>query len=78
MEPLIHRPNDTCQDALEDLFMCMAATIEDSLMQSGAKPGVDYSYLDLYKLASPFVLHTYKLPEANIHYRCSWPHYYDK
>jgi hypothetical protein len=71
--PLLPRPSATDITALEDLFLCMAATIEDSLLQAGAEPGIDYSRLDLYKLAQPFVLHTYKQPKADVAFVASWP-----
>lgn len=41
---------------MSDLLMVMARNVEDSLIQSGAKAGKDYTYLDLYKLASPYAL----------------------
>lgn len=47
-------------DSLQDCFYLTAASIEQSLMQSGAQPGIDYTRLDLYKLAQPFVLQKFK------------------
>jgi hypothetical protein len=72
-KPLLPRPTLTDPTTLDDLFLCIAATIEDSLMGAGAIPGKDYSRLDLYRLAQPFVLHTYSLPETNICFTNSWP-----
>ena len=71
--PLLPRPTTTDTSTLDDLFLCMAATIEDSLISAGATPGRDYSILDLYRLAQPFALHTYTLPEADITFTASWP-----
>jgi hypothetical protein len=38
-------------DSLTDLLMIAARDIEDAMVQSGAVPGKDYTYLELYKLA---------------------------
>jgi hypothetical protein len=69
---LISRPTGSSIGMLEDLMLCMAATIEDSLFQAGAVPG-DYSILDLYKLAQPFCLELFK--KNNISFIDSWPSY---
>lgn len=50
-------------DAFPDAFHVTAGIIEDSLMQAGATPGKDYTILDLYRLAQPFVLHRYQAGE---------------
>ena len=42
-----------------------AEIIEDSLIKAGAKPGTDYTILDLFKLAQPFLLHRYKNGELS-------------
>ena len=55
-EKLIPSFDSTDTSTLEDLVMQMAKTFEDSLFQAGANPGVDYTYMDLYKLAQPFAL----------------------
>src|SRR5262249_6076275 len=34
-------------------FTMIAKNIEDSMVKAGAEAGVDYTYLDLYKLAAP-------------------------
>lgn len=54
------------QQPLEDLLMVLAETIEDSLIQSGAKPGVDYTYLDLYQLANPYALEMFKSKSSKV------------
>ena len=60
------------QTAFEDFFMVIAKNIEDSLIQSGAVAGKDYSYIDLYNLAQPFVLERFKsMPD--FHFSLSWP-----
>jgi hypothetical protein len=56
---------------LGDEFLAIAHTIETSLMDSGAVPGQDYNILDLYKLAQPFVLDSYKKDELDFFYPTS-------
>ena len=55
---------------LEDCFLIIAKNIENSLLMVGARPGEDYTYLDLYKLAAPFVLHRFRKKELN--YEIAW------
>lgn len=73
MKPLLPRPAHTDPTTLEDLMLCLAATIEDSLLETGANPGVDYTILDLYKLAQPFALECWKDRKSDISYTTSWP-----
>lgn len=58
-----HHPNVDCS-YLQDNWLVTAKAIEEALINSGAKPNIDYTYLDLYKLAQPFVLHEFK--EGNL------------
>jgi hypothetical protein len=75
IEPLLSRPTATDVSSLQDLFTCIAATIENSLIENGAVPGTDYSRLNIYQLAQPFVLQMY---QNNIgSFTCSWPKYED-
>lgn len=37
----------------DDLLHCCAVTIEDSMLTSGGRPGVDYIFMDLFTLALP-------------------------
>jgi len=39
-----------------DVWLLSARAVEGALIKSGAIPGVDYSRLDLFELAKPFVL----------------------
>lgn len=55
-EPLIKQYQTVDTSTLQDGWMEVAREIEASLMNSGAVPGKDYTYLDLYKLAQPIVL----------------------
>ena len=41
---------------LPDYWRWVAYNIEQSLIESGAKAGHDYTFLDLWKLAEPLVL----------------------
>ncbi|MDT3735160.1 MAG: hypothetical protein ROZ00_02930 [Denitratisoma sp.] len=59
------------QTTLEDFYMAVAKSIEKSLIQAGATPGTDYTFLDLYKLAQPFVLETFK-KEGALSVPASW------
>lgn len=45
------------QNSLDDIYLIVARNIEHALMNTGAEPGKDYSILDLFQLAQPFVLH---------------------
>lgn len=47
-------------DALEDHFVIVAQTVEKALLQAGAKPEQDYTILDVFKLAQPFLLEMHK------------------
>ncbi len=58
-------------NSLEDFYMIVAQSIETSLIQSGAVPGNDYTLLDLYKLAQPFVLERFKT-EKSLSYAVAW------
>lgn len=51
---------------LQDFWWLTARAIEESLVCSNAKPGEDYSRLDLYKLAKPIVLQRYKKTEMDV------------
>lgn len=66
MKKLIHDFETIDQDSLEDLFIALAKTVEDSLLQAGAVPGKDYTILDCYKIAQPFALEIFKREDRNI------------
>lgn len=58
---LLRRPTDSRPDLLEDLIWVIAATIEDSILESSnAIPNKDYTVMDLYNLAAPFALENFK------------------
>jgi len=58
---------------LEDLWLILARNVEDSLIDSDAQPGKDYTRLDLYKLAQPFVLDMFQRPGNEITFTVEWP-----
>lgn len=47
-------------DELSDYLLLVAMNIEDTFLTAGATPEVDYTYLDLIKLAQPFALEKMK------------------
>lgn len=60
LKPLIQTLEHISADNLSDEFYAIAHNIEESLILAGAEPNKDYTYLDLYKLAQPFVLEKFK------------------
>jgi hypothetical protein len=65
--------NHIADDDFTDFFSIIAKNIEDSLIQSGAKPSKDYTILDLYNLAQPFALTKFK----DLEYTQDWKHLSD-
>jgi len=59
-ENLIPYVGGTDPTALEDLLLVLAKNVEEALVASGAEPGKDYQRLDLFKLALPFAVETWK------------------
>ena len=64
--PLINQFEHTDPKTLQDFWSKTAAAIELSLLESGATPGTDFTYLDLYKLAQPIVLEQFKTGEIKL------------
>jgi len=62
-KPLLKLPKHWGRKAFADVFLMTAGLIEESMMQGGAEPGKDYTVLDLFKLAQPFVLSRYEKRE---------------
>jgi hypothetical protein len=52
--------------------MLAAANVEDSLMQAGARGGVDYTIMDCYRLAAPFALSMFE-KSGEITIATTWP-----
>jgi hypothetical protein len=63
-EPLIKRLGLMGSKHLSEEFIAIAYNIEQAFIISGAKPGKDYTYKDLFQLAQPFVLHMFKKIEG--------------
>jgi hypothetical protein len=63
MKQLLTKMDAYGKDAFADTYYMTAYYIECSLVQAGAKPGKDYTVLDLFKLAQPFVLSRYQKGE---------------
>ncbi|MEW6037839.1 MAG: hypothetical protein AB1648_06290 [Pseudomonadota bacterium] len=57
---------------LDDLLLVMARNVEESLKKGGARPGIDYSILDLYELAQPFALEIFKKNIEIMNYSVRW------
>ncbi|MBC8180005.1 hypothetical protein H8E88_02665 [candidate division KSB1 bacterium] len=53
---------------MSEEFTAIAHNIEKAFLQVGAIPGKDYTYKDLFDIASPFVLHKFKNGSANYIY----------
>lgn len=63
---LIRDFSKTDTTTMEDFYLCIAKSIENSLIESGAKPGKDYSIVDVYTLAQPFVMEEFKKGNLSI------------
>jgi hypothetical protein len=59
-KPLINELDAMGKDDLADELLAIAYNIEQALLQAGAIPKVDYSYLDLFKLAEPYTLELFR------------------
>jgi len=52
-------------ECFDDLHYCCAVTVEDGMLTGGAEPGIDYTRLDLFKLAMPLALEMRKTALEN-------------
>ncbi|WP_218565166.1 hypothetical protein [Stutzerimonas urumqiensis] len=59
--PLMKRYELMGSHDLTDELYAIAYSIEQTLLNAGAVSGRDYTYLDLMKLAQPFVLELFKI-----------------
>lgn len=48
------------EESLEGYWLLIAYNIEDSFLEAGMVPNEDYTAMDLYKLAQPFVMTKWK------------------
>jgi len=72
LEPLIKGSAVYSENLLDELLLAIARNIEDSLVKAGAKPGIDYSILDLYNLAQPFALQRMSKPFESVQFNLSF------
>lgn len=66
--PLIPRFEYTDPSKLTDAWLMTAKAVEFSLFEAGAVPGIDYTLVDLYQLAAPFVLELHKKNELAVEF----------
>lgn len=51
--------------SLECVMLIMAINAEQAMLDAGAEPGKDYTFLDLMKLGQPFALEMMKSKEMS-------------
>jgi hypothetical protein len=71
-DKLLRDPDTVAPENLDDLLLIMAKNVEAGLIKGGARPGIDYSILDLYELAQPFALEIFKKNIATMNYTVRW------
>ncbi len=57
---LIERLHSMGSGNLTDEYLAIASNVELALLYAGALPGKDYTHLDLFLLAQPFVVEKFK------------------
>jgi hypothetical protein len=60
-KPLIGQFSLMGSNHISEELLAIAYNIEQALLNAGAIPGKDYTYLDLFQLAQPFVLEMFKI-----------------
>lgn len=65
---LIKDVRDFDDSVFSDIYLVMARRIEESLVEAGAIGGEDYSIMDCYKLAQPFVLQFIEKKQGSVRY----------
>ncbi|SMF94402.1 hypothetical protein SAMN02949497_1717 [Methylomagnum ishizawai] len=68
--PLIPPFESTDETTFHDTLLLFARNIEDALIDAGAVPGEDYTRLDLFRLAQPYVLERWQSGE--LRYTKGW------
>lgn len=61
-----YSPDQIDTDHIQDALSLLAANIENSLLDHGAEPGKDYTYMDLYNLAMKYMLADYPPQNSGI------------
>ena len=72
-KPLIPNFTTIVRDDFSDFYVIMAKNIEDALMTARAEPGKDYTILDLFRLAQPFVVEQWKDRQHPLEFSLTWP-----
>jgi len=70
---LISQQERLVREDLSDQYLAISYAVEQSLLAAGAVPGEDYTILDLYKLAQPFVLEIMKNGDEVQHLNIVYP-----
>lgn len=63
MKYLIDRVDHYDINHMEDMLQVAAINVENALINAGAKPGVDYNIMDVFKLAQPFAFEMFSKSE---------------
>ncbi len=71
-ERLLRDVATVAPENLDDLLLVIAKNVEEGLIKGGARPGIDYSILELYQLAQPFALEIFKNNIATMNYTLRW------
>ena len=71
-EKLLRDIETLAPENLDDLLLVMAKNVEEGLIKGGARPGIDYSILELYELAQPFALEIFKKNIETMTYALRW------
>lgn len=66
--PLIQNLSTCARRAFSDELLAIAHNIEMALISSGAEPGKDYTRLDLFRMAEPYMLSLWNDAEKRIEY----------
>ncbi len=71
-EKLLRDVETVVPENLDDLLLIMAKNVEKGILKGGARLDIDYSILDLYRLAQPFALEIFKKNFATMNYTLRW------
>lgn len=63
---LIEQKQALDNESMPDVYLIFASVIEQSLIDAGAEPEKDYTYMDLYKLAQAHVIEEAKKTELKV------------
>jgi hypothetical protein len=63
---LIEFDGEIDKTTMSDVLLITARNIEDAFLSAGANPVQDYNYVDLFTLALPFVLESWKVSDGQL------------